>query len=185
MAITEKSKISNTEWGLVFGAYLLLDLIQFLLDVFFQIGIVVNRFLDIIAGGALVFYLWIRGELKADPDNLTKKAIGLVATFLGEEIPDVDALPLWSADIAYNWFLAKERNLKYEKENKVKIEEEKANELQVQQQNLLKLQEIRVKQSVMEQNRIEEEQERQQEMEQTAALQNAVNDEDDQSELAA
>ena len=103
MAEAKKSKISNTEWGLLISALFVIDLIQIALDLLFQIGVVVNRFIDIFVGMALPFYLHIRGESMADP----KRLIGLLVTFVGEEIPDVDALPLWGLDGIYNFTLSK------------------------------------------------------------------------------
>jgi hypothetical protein len=86
------SKISNTEWGLVIGALMWVDLIQFFLDGF-AIGIIANRFIDIVVGMSLAFYFWIR-KVKMDQ----KKVLTLIGSFIGEEIPGLDALPLWSAD---------------------------------------------------------------------------------------
>lgn len=86
------SKISNTEWGLLIGALMWIDLIQFFLDAF-AIGALINRFIDIVVGMSLGFYFWLRG-VKMD----TKKVMSLIASFALEEVPAIDALPLWSAD---------------------------------------------------------------------------------------
>jgi hypothetical protein len=86
------SKISNTEWGLLIGALAVIDGIQFCLD-WLAVGVIINRFIDLIVGMALPFYLYLRGvKLTA------KKAISMACAFVGEIIPVVDALPLWTAD---------------------------------------------------------------------------------------
>src|SRR4051812_9051216 len=99
----EESKISNTEWGLVIGALAVIDLIQLLLDVAFGIGIIVNRFVDIAVGFFFGLYLQLRGQSLANP----KRFMGLLASFVGEEVPVVDALPLWTLDGFFNMSLAK------------------------------------------------------------------------------
>jgi len=99
-----KSKISNTEWGLVIGALLMVDLVQIVLE-WLVIGLAINPFVDIFVGMSLGLYLHLRGQSLADP----KRIIGLVATFLGEQVPGVDAigLPLWTLDGIYNFLLSK------------------------------------------------------------------------------
>ena len=89
----KSSRISNTEWGLVIGAVLVIDFLQVVLDLF-VIGIFVNRFIDIVVGMALPFYFWCRG-VKID----SKKVITWVSSFIGEEIPMLDAAPLWTGDV--------------------------------------------------------------------------------------
>jgi len=87
------SKISNVEWGLVIGAVVVVDAVQFFLDAF-AIGILANRFIDIVVGMALAFYFWARGvKMNA------KKVLSLIASFVGEEIPVLDTLPLWTLDV--------------------------------------------------------------------------------------
>lgn len=87
------SRISNTEWGLVIGAAAIIDFIQFILD-FFAVGIVVNRLIDIGVGMSLAFYFWMRG-VSMD----SKKTLTLLGSFVGEEIPGLDAAPLWTGDV--------------------------------------------------------------------------------------
>lgn len=97
-----ESKISNTEWGMVIGILGIIDGIQFALDwvglpFVATVGTVLNRFIDFAVGLAWPTYLWLRGV------NLKSvKTFGSIAlTFFLEEIPDVDALPLWVADGAF------------------------------------------------------------------------------------
>lgn len=87
------SKIGNVEWGLVIGATAVVDVVQFILDIF-VIGAIANRFVDIVVGMALAFYFWIRG-IKMN----AKKVLSLIASFVGEEIPVLDTLPLWTLDV--------------------------------------------------------------------------------------
>lgn len=91
-----KKNISNAEWGLLIGVLIVTDLIQIGLDVFFQVGVFINRFIDIAVALALLLYCLLR------PIKLNSKTFGsIVAVFLLEEIPDVDIAPLWSADGFY------------------------------------------------------------------------------------
>ena len=88
------SDISNTEWGMVISLLGIVDLIQIILNLALQIGVIVNRFIDIAVGLAWLTYLYLRGvNLKS-----VKTVGSIILTFFLEEIPDVDALPLWVAD---------------------------------------------------------------------------------------
>ena len=95
------SKISNTEWGLVIGALVIVDIAQFVLDMF-VVGLIANRLIDFGVGMTLPFYLKIRG-VKLD----SKKIGGMIGSFLLEQIPGLDALPLWSLDGIMNMILDK------------------------------------------------------------------------------
>ena len=97
-----KSKISNTEWGLVIGALFTIDGVQIVLDLF-VIGAVINRFIDIFVGLSFALYLQLRGQSLVNP----KRLLALLATFTGEMIPVVDALPLWGLDGIVNMSLSK------------------------------------------------------------------------------
>ena len=63
------SKISNTEWGLVIGAAVLLDAVEFGLDIF-GIGLVLNELIDVGVGMALPYYFHLRG-VKKDKRKIT------------------------------------------------------------------------------------------------------------------
>lgn len=104
----EKSKISYTEWFLVISALFMVDLVQLVLD-FFVIGVILNRFIDIFVGMAWALYLQLRGESLAD----IKRLIGLLTTFVAEEVPGLDALPFWGLDGLYTMSISKGKgNLK-------------------------------------------------------------------------
>jgi len=93
------SKISNTEWGLVIGALLVIDGVQLLLD-FLLIGPFFNGYIDLAVGMTFPIYMRLRG-VTLD----SKKVGGMVGTFLFEIIPGFDALPLWCLDGALNCWL--------------------------------------------------------------------------------
>ena len=103
----KESKISNVEWGLVIGALAAIDLIQIGLDLLLEVGVVINRFIDIFVGLSFAFYLQMRGESLAD----MKRLFGLIATFAFEEIPDADALPFWFLDGIFNMMLSKSKKI--------------------------------------------------------------------------
>ncbi len=99
MAEPRKSKISNAEWGLVLGATATIDVVQAFLDGADGLGVVINRFIDIVVGLSLVTYFLLRGvKLNA------KRILALCLSFVLEEIPGLDAMPLWSGDVIYTWF---------------------------------------------------------------------------------
>lgn len=102
----DDSKISNIEWGLVIGALFTIDLVQILLDIV-AVGVVLNRIIDIFVGLSFALYLQIRGQSLANP----KRLISLLATFIGEEIPAIDALPLWGLDGIYNMSISKSKKI--------------------------------------------------------------------------
>lgn len=136
-----KSRISATEWGLVIGLMVCIDLMQIILDLF-VVGVGVNRAIDIAVGMAFPFYLQIRGEKMGDPRRL----LALLATFLGEMVPIVDAFPLWTADAVYNMFLARWRNKEADKQEKERIKIEQEQQKRLQQERIIKLDQIRQQQ---------------------------------------
>ncbi len=95
------SRISNFEWGLVTGAALVVDAVQVFLNMF-AIGIIANRGIDIVVGMVLPLYFYLRG-VKLD----SKKVFSWIGSFLLEEIPIVDSLPLWSGDMLLTMALDK------------------------------------------------------------------------------
>lgn len=138
-----RSRISNTEWGLVIGGLLLVDIIQIVLDVAFQIGVIANRFIDVVVGGAFAFYLQVRGEKLSDP----KRLIALIFTFLGEEVPEVDALPFWSLDGVYNFHLARQRNKAVKKHEEEEAKMQQQQKIRDQREKILRLEQIRQQQN--------------------------------------
>jgi hypothetical protein len=92
-ASSDSNRMTNFDWGLLIGIAASLDLAQIILD-FWVIGVVVNRFIDLFFGMTLSFVLWIKG-VKMD----SKKIVALACAFVGEMIPVVDSLPLWTADV--------------------------------------------------------------------------------------
>jgi len=138
-----KSKIGKFEWGIVIGLLIVTDIAQIILDGF-AIGVVVNRIIDFVVGLALPFYLQIRGEKMSDP----KRFLAWLATFGLEEVPVVDAFPLWFGDGIYNFILARARNKAAEAQEAVMDKLQKQKQLQSQQEKIVKLQEIRERQQM-------------------------------------
>ena len=88
----EPKVISKGERWLVYGFFACIDALQVALDLTVA-GEVANHFIDIGAGAILFFY----GTLKKLWTG--KKLFVLLATFIGEQIPFVNALPFWTLDI--------------------------------------------------------------------------------------
>lgn len=100
------SNISSVEWIFVFLITISVDLTQFGLAFIPPLAVIVAPLLDIAFFLSLVFYLYYRGV------NLdTKKVISMAASFAGELIPEVDALPLWTMDVAQIYFWDKTERL--------------------------------------------------------------------------
>ncbi|MES2087930.1 MAG: hypothetical protein V4467_02965 [Patescibacteria group bacterium] len=105
--ISQKDKISGTEWGMVLGVLLIVDLVQFALDwigipFIGNLGTVLNRFIDIGVALGWSTYLYLRGITME-----TKKIGSIILTFFFEEIPSIDAFPFWTADGAFIYFSVK------------------------------------------------------------------------------
>lgn len=96
------SRMKKKEWLLLGSVTAFIDLIQFILD-FFVIGAVVNRIIEVIVGFSLLFYFQIRGVSMFNP----KRATAFLATLVGETIPVVDALPLWTLDVYVTYLTVK------------------------------------------------------------------------------
>ncbi len=88
-----RSRIKDWEWWAILGITACLDIAQIILDAFLA-GLAVNRYIDIIYAMIAVFYLAMRGV------EMDMKTVGLFTiSFLGEEIPIIDAAPFWTFDI--------------------------------------------------------------------------------------
>lgn len=95
-------RLTKTKWRMLVGLFVIVDLIQIILDLF-AIGAVVNRFIDIAVGVGLPLFLRTQGVKLANP----KRMLAMLGTFVGEMIPGVDALPLWTLDVLYTWSTVK------------------------------------------------------------------------------
>jgi hypothetical protein len=83
----------------IFIAAVLVDILQIILDIAYQAGVALNRFIDIAFGVMLATYFWLSGaSFVKNWSNL----VALIISIIMEEIPDVDALPFWSLDVIYS-----------------------------------------------------------------------------------
>jgi hypothetical protein len=81
------SKISNTEWGLVIGAVLMVEIMQVVLNLLF-IGPFINSSITLFTQSTLALYYRIRG-VKINKSKLAS----MIGTSLIELIPVIDMLP--------------------------------------------------------------------------------------------
>ncbi len=95
-------RLTKTKWKMLVGLFVIIDILQIILD-FFAIGVVVNRFIDIAIGVGLPLFLRTQGVKLANP----KRMLAMLGAFVGEMIPGVDALPLWTADVLFTWSTVK------------------------------------------------------------------------------
>ncbi|KKT45276.1 MAG: hypothetical protein UW34_C0001G0035 [Parcubacteria group bacterium GW2011_GWA2_44_15] len=101
------SNISNTEWGMVISLLFVIDGIQFALNwigipFIATLGTIANRFISFVTGLAWLTYLNLRGV-----SLMGLKLTSSILTFLFEEIPSIDALPLWGINGLYVMGLVK------------------------------------------------------------------------------
>lgn len=103
-----KSKIIGAEWFMVILALVILDIVQV---IFTALAVssagfteLLNFFIDFFIGPSLIVYFYFRG-VKLD----WRVMVGICAAWFGETIPIVEALPLWSLDAGYVWFLEKSK----------------------------------------------------------------------------
>jgi hypothetical protein len=89
----KQQQLSNITWGFLIGTAVVIDATQVVLD-WLIIGLVANRYIDIVVGMGLSFALWILG-VKMNK----KKIISIVTAFFLEMAPLLDALPLWTLDV--------------------------------------------------------------------------------------
>ncbi|MBI5126285.1 MAG: hypothetical protein HZA80_00770 [Candidatus Taylorbacteria bacterium] len=92
--MAQKGSMSAGKWFILYVISGFVDLLQIILD-FFAIGIVINRVIDIFLGLGLPIYLHLNGI----PMFETKNLMLYISVFIGEEIPLVDALPLWTFEV--------------------------------------------------------------------------------------
>ena len=96
-----KKHLSNTEWGLVVGALLTVDLTMIVLD-FFAIGFFIDPFIDSFIAMAFPFYMHMRGQ---DMTN-SKRVVAAIITWLTAILSD-GVLDFWWADGLYYMYLDK------------------------------------------------------------------------------
>lgn len=84
--------ISKGEKTLMYAFAGISDLVQIVLS-FFVVTEPVNHVLDFIIGGVIILYAYKRDLLTVD------KSLTLIAVFLGEQVPFVNALPFWVYDV--------------------------------------------------------------------------------------
>jgi len=93
-------KIKTAEWILLVILTIILDIIQVILTLF-VIGVIVNRFIDVIVGFGLPAYFWMRGISATNWKRLLAYAgcFGLEEVGLGGD----DGLPFWTLEVIVVW----------------------------------------------------------------------------------
>ena len=102
----KQKHINKFEWGFVFGVFVLIDVIQFVVEWFdlaAGAGVVINRIISVLAGLLLACYYLL---LKIRGATIDMRAwMSVFFAVLGELMPIISAFPLFSMDIAYVWSL--------------------------------------------------------------------------------
>jgi len=102
----KNKEISNIAWGMLGGMALLVDATQFVLE-WLLIGFVINPIINFYMTMGLNMYWYMKGQKIASP----KKALGSSVAFIGEMVPVVAQLPLWTGYIVYNFILYRKDKL--------------------------------------------------------------------------
>lgn len=93
------------EWVIILGFAIFVDILNIILNLAFQSGVIINRFISFGFGLLLAGYLSWRGVSMVS----SKRLFGLVTTFIIEEIPDVDSIPTWTIDVIWTWWTTKSK----------------------------------------------------------------------------
>lgn len=92
------SRIGKIEWIVIFTAAITVDVVQIILDVF-AVGVIINRIISIAFGAILNLYFLLRGVKMGN----SKIIMAIITSIIGEVIPVVDALPLWTREVFVVW----------------------------------------------------------------------------------
>ncbi|OHA17960.1 MAG: hypothetical protein A2664_01250 [Candidatus Taylorbacteria bacterium RIFCSPHIGHO2_01_FULL_46_22b] len=92
----EVHKRSNIEWFFLIAIAITIDLVQIGLDLLVGVGIVINRFIDLIVGPALFMYCAVT-HIKLT----VGRTVSILGTIVGEMIPVIDIAPFWTADVIF------------------------------------------------------------------------------------
>lgn len=104
--MASKPKMSNTEWGLLLGVAITVDISLMVLEwllLWMGVSLIIIPIIDIFFGLCLALYLQLRGQSFAN----WKRLLAFIASFIGEIIPILGEAPLWSLDVVYYYTLAK------------------------------------------------------------------------------
>lgn len=162
---TGPSPVNSGEWIMIVLLFAFIDLSQIILD-FLVIGIVINEIVDIFVGIFLVIYLFLRKQI-SDSKSATRALAIVAVSFIGEEVPILDAAPFWTGDILYFWYLSNVRNKEFEASKEGNKKEKSQEKIQSQQEQQSRIMQIREQQQAQDDQR---EQQR---------LQNQVRDDDE------
>lgn len=96
MAAKKPEPITNLGWFFLFCFVITVDILQIVLDLAFGAGVLVNRILDIGVAFALLLIFYLK-----DAPLTQAQYISICSAFIGEQIPVLDALPMWTFDVFY------------------------------------------------------------------------------------
>ncbi|MEI6345644.1 MAG: hypothetical protein WCO79_00165 [bacterium] len=96
MAAKKHEPITNLGWFFLFALVIFVDILQIVLDLAYASGVIANRVIDVsfAFGLLLIFYL-------KDVPLTSAQYTSIAAAFVGEEVPFLDALPMWTMDVFY------------------------------------------------------------------------------------
>ncbi len=98
--------ITNLGWFFLFAFTITIDIAQILLDLAFGAGVIANRIIDVGVAFALLLIFYLKG-VSLTPAQYSS----ICAAFIGEEIPAIDVLPMWTLDVFYIFMSIKGQEL--------------------------------------------------------------------------
>lgn len=96
MAAKKHEPITNLGWFFLIAFTIFVDILQIVLDLAFGAGVIANRIIDV----GFAFALLLIFHLKEVPLTPAQYA-SIAAAFVGEEVPALDSLPMWTLDVVY------------------------------------------------------------------------------------
>ncbi len=96
MAAKKPEPITNLGWFFLIAFTVFVDILQIVLDLAFGAGVIANRIIDVGYAFALLLIFHLK-DVPLTPAQYTS----IAAAFVGEEIPALDALPMWTLDVVY------------------------------------------------------------------------------------
>ncbi len=96
MAAKKTEPITNLGWFFLIAFTIFVDILQIVLDLAFGAGAIANRIIDVGYAFALLLIFHLK-DVPLTPAQYTS----IAAAFVVEEIPVLDAFPMWTLDVVY------------------------------------------------------------------------------------
>lgn len=126
--MTTQNSMTPAKWGLLYLFAGFVDILQLILN-FFAVGIAINRFIDVAIGIGIPGFLHLNGI------KISDNMVLYLSIFLGEQIPLVDSLPLWTLEV---WRLQKSNPSQAQASSSIEGEEGQATNTSQDQNGIIR-----------------------------------------------